>query len=64
MKKALILIDIQNDYFPGGKMEFNMAEKAGVKAGQILTAARKNGFLVIHIKHLSTRPGATFFIPV
>lgn len=44
-------------------MELDKADEAGVKAGQILSAARKNGFLVIHIKHLSTRSGATFFIP-
>ena len=29
---ALLIIDIQNDYFPGGKMELEGAEAAGAKA--------------------------------
>ncbi len=63
MKSALLLIDIQNDYFPSGKMELVGAEAAGHKAGSLLEAARKKGILVIHIQHLSTRPDATFFTP-
>ncbi|HWQ63940.1 MAG TPA: cysteine hydrolase family protein [Methanospirillum sp.] len=63
MKSALILIDIQNDYFPGGKMELVGAENAGKKAGSMLDAARKNGYLIIHIQHLATRPDAPFFLP-
>ena len=30
--KALVLIDIQNDYFPGGKMELVGSEEAGKQA--------------------------------
>lgn len=63
MKTALLLIDIQNDYFPGGRMELAGAEDAGKKAGILLKAAREKHIPVIHIQHLSTRPGATFFIP-
>lgn len=63
MKSALILIDIQNDYFPGGKMELVGAENAGKNAGSLLDAARKSGILIIHVQHLSTRPDAPFFIP-
>jgi len=60
---ALVVIDIQNDYFPGGAMELDGAEAAGAKAGSALVHFRKNGLPVIHVKHLSTRPGATFFLP-
>ena len=32
-KTALILVDIQNDYFPGGKMTLLTTEKAGKMHG-------------------------------
>lgn len=63
MTTALILVDIQNDYFPGGAMELSGSVAAGRNAGKILRAAREAGILVVHIMHLSTRPGATFFLP-
>ncbi len=63
MKQALILIDIQNDYFEGGKMPLFESEKASFNAQKILNKFRKDNDLVIHIKHLSTREGASFFIP-
>lgn len=63
MKRAFLLIDIQNDYFPGGRMELAGAEEAGKNAAILLKAAREREVPVIHVQHLSTRPGATFFIP-
>ena len=60
---ALLVIDIQNDYFPGGAMELEGAEAAGAKAGQAIQAFRSRGLPVIHVRHLSVRPGSTFFIP-
>ena len=63
MKTALLLIDIQNDYFPGGKMELEGALQAGARAGELLQCFREHGGQHIHIQHESRRPGATFFIP-
>jgi len=60
---TLLLIDIQNDYFPGGKMELEGADAAAAKAGSTLKRFREQKLPVIHIRHLSTRPGATFFLP-
>jgi len=60
---ALLLIDVQNDYFPGGKMELAGSAEAGINAGKILSRCREKGITVVHIQHLSVRPGATFFIP-
>jgi nicotinamidase-related amidase len=60
---ALLIIDIQNDYFPGGAMELEGADAAGAKAGKVLDSFRKSGMLAFHVRHLSTRPGATFFLP-
>lgn len=61
--KALLIIDIQNDYFPGGKMELDGMDDAAKKAGELLASFRKKNELVVHVRHLSVRPGATFFIP-
>jgi nicotinamidase-related amidase len=63
MTQALLLIDIQNDYFPGGAMELEGSTEAGDKAAALLRAFRNSGRPVIHVQHLSTRPGATFFLP-
>jgi nicotinamidase-related amidase len=36
VKNGLVLIDIQNDYFPGGNMELVGIEKAATNAQKIL----------------------------
>ena len=63
MNTALLIIDIQNDYFPGGKMELEGVVEAGKKAGALLQCFREHGGKHIHIQHESRKPGATFFIP-
>ena len=63
MTTALLIIDIQNDYFPGGAMECVGASAAGAQAAKLLAAFRESRRPVLHVQHLSVRPGATFFIP-
>lgn len=63
MKTALLIIDIQNDYFPGGKNELVNSAAASLKAKELLKQFRQRGLTVIHVRHLSVRPGAWFFIP-
>ena len=63
MNEALIIVDIQNDYFPGGKMELVGAKEAAGEAARLLRAFRERGAPIFHIRHVSTRPGATFFLP-
>lgn len=62
MSKALILIDIQNDYFPGGAMELVGSEAAAQQARKLLDVFRKQSLPVIHLQHVAIRPDATFFI--
>lgn len=38
MTTTLLLIDIQNDYFPGGAMELVGSPQAGARAGKLLHA--------------------------
>jgi nicotinamidase-related amidase len=63
MKEVLLLIDIQNDYFTGGLNPLNNPEAASKNAKTILENFRKRGLPVIHIRHISDRPGAKFFLP-
>lgn len=60
---ALVIIDIQNDYFPGGAMELEGADAAGAKAAQALKSFREKKMPIFHVRHLSVRPGSTFFLP-
>jgi nicotinamidase-related amidase len=62
-ERALVVIDIQNDYFPGGKMELEGADAAADRAAGALEHFRRAGLPVFHVRHLAVRPGATFFIP-
>lgn len=63
MDKALMIIDIQNDYFPGGKMELEGSREASENARMLLEEARRKGLPIFHIQHVSVRPDATFFLP-
>ncbi len=62
METALLLIDIQNDYFPGGKMELVNPLVAAKKAYSLLQCFRKHGGWHAHIQHVSLKPDAAFFI--
>lgn len=62
-KQALIIIDIQNDYFPGGKWTLDGAEAAADNAARLLDAARERGDLVVHVRHEFESSDAPFFTP-
>lgn len=63
MNTGLLLVDLQNDYFAGGKMELMGSLEASQKAGSLLEHFRKNNLPIFHVQHISIRPGATFFLP-
>ena len=62
MKTALLVIDIQKDYFPGGKYPLVNPEDAAKKAYMLLQCFREHGGHHIHIQHISLEPDAAFFI--
>jgi len=62
MKTALLVIDIQKDYFPGGKYPLVNPLEAAQKAYMILQCFRESGSHHVHIQHISLEPDATFFI--
>lgn len=63
MNTALLLIDLQNDYFPGGRMPLDGSEEAAAHAMRLLDHFRNSGFPLVHIQHISDDPAATFFLP-
>ena len=50
---ALILVDIQNDYFAGGRMALPGMEAAATQAAAILNMARAKALEIIHIRHIA-----------
>ncbi|MBG1264601.1 cysteine hydrolase family protein [Nostoc commune] len=62
MKTALILIDIQVDYFPNGKWELFGMEAAAQNAGKLLTGFRERNLPLFHIQHIAKNPDAPFFV--
>lgn len=62
MNTALLVIDIQNDYFPGGKHPLVDPLEAAKKAYMILQCFREHGGHHVHIQHISKKPDAPFFI--
>ncbi|NER59423.1 cysteine hydrolase [Pseudomonas sp. MAFF212428] len=62
-KQALIIIDIQNDYFPDGKWPLQGADAAAENAARIIAAMRAKGDLVVHVRHEFESDDAPFFTP-
>lgn len=63
MTRALVLIDLQNDYFPDGSLPLDGIDAAAAQAAKALATFRGAAEPVIHVRHDSLRPGATFFVP-
>ena len=59
---ALILVDIQNDYFPGGNFEQEGADAAAKQAAKVLSEFRRRQMGVIHIRHENVKKAAGFFL--
>jgi nicotinamidase-related amidase len=64
MSTALIIVDIQNDYFPNGKMELSNPEGAAANAAKVLEWFRTNQKEnIFHIQHIASNPAMGFFLP-
>jgi len=64
MSTALIVIDIQNDYFPNGKMELVNPDKAAANAAKVIEWFRQNNKdNIFHVQHIASDPALGFFLP-
>ena len=61
--KALLIIDIQNDYFKGGNCELINPQIASFNAKKILERFREKEIPIFHIQHINLRENATYFLP-
>lgn len=62
-QNALILVDIQNDYFTGGLWPVDEMDRVANSARQVLQAARADGALIVHVYHEAASDKAPFFRP-
>src|SRR4051812_49344604 len=63
MARALLIIDIQKDYFPGGKNPLVEPEAAAEAARRVLERFREDGERVVHLRHVWDAPDAPFMRP-
>ena len=62
LKQALLIIDVQNDYFEGGKSQLHNPNGALANIEKVLAKFRAKGFTVIHVQHVGG-PNDAFFLP-
>ena len=59
---GLVIVDIQNDYFPGGRMALHEIEQAAENAAKLLAHFRSTGQQTFHIQHTWEDASAPFFV--
>ncbi|MEV4700246.1 cysteine hydrolase family protein [Pseudomonas brassicacearum] len=60
MNRGLVVVDLQNEYLPTGKLPLTDIEHAAANALRIITHARNVGIPVFHVRHESVE-GAPIF---
>jgi nicotinamidase-related amidase len=63
MTRGLLIVDIQQDYFPGGAFPLVEPEAAARAAHTVLESFREAGDHVVHVRHLWDAADATFMRP-
>ncbi|MUG32869.1 MULTISPECIES: cysteine hydrolase family protein [Psychrobacter] len=61
--QALIVVDIQNEYFEQGKLPLVGINAAADKAALVIESARQKGHTVIHVRHEMPSADAPIFTP-
>ncbi len=61
MKEALLIIDVQNDYFPGGANELHNPYEAEARIVELIAESRTCGRPIIYIQHINP-PDDYFFL--
>ena len=61
--RVLVVIDLQNDYFPGGLFPLWHAEETLEAVVEVIGRARALGIPVVLVQHVATGGGAPFFNP-
>ncbi|WP_334327731.1 isochorismatase family protein [Gilliamella apicola] len=61
MTQALMIIDVQNDYFPDGKYPLNNTEQTLQNTLKLQNYFRQKLLPIIYIQHINPDPNAVFF---
>jgi nicotinamidase-related amidase len=62
-KSGLIVVDLQNEYLPTGKLPLSGIEAAAANAARVIDHARQKGIPVFHIRHEFANGEAPVFVP-
>lgn len=60
-KRAIIVIDLQNEYWPNGNLPLENIDEAAANAARVIAHGREAGDLIVNVRH--EMPGAPFFVP-
>lgn len=63
MNTALLMLELQNDYFQNGRIPLDKSLEACMKAENVLHTFRENKLPIVHIQHISTQPDSSYFLP-
>lgn len=62
-KRATVVVDLQYEYLPAGKLPLTGIERALDNAARVIAAARDRGEQVIHVRHEANKPDSPIFVP-
>lgn len=62
-QQGLIVVDLQNEYLPTGKLPLLGIEAAAANAARVIADARSKGIPVFHIRHEFADGEAPVFVP-
>lgn len=63
MSRALLLIDIQRDYFQGGRHPLHESDRAAEAAASVLAGFRARSEPIVHVQHSWDEPDAAYLKP-
>src|SRR5688572_27374695 len=63
MSKALLLLEVQNDYLPTGRMPLDNSLEAIANITKVLQSFRNKKLPIFHIQHIATNPNASYCLP-
>jgi nicotinamidase-related amidase len=61
--RAIIVVDLQKEYLPSGKLPLVGIEEAAANAAKVIGLARSKGDMVVHVRHEGLSPESPIFTP-
>jgi nicotinamidase-related amidase len=62
-KRAVIIVDLQNDYLATGSFALTGIDAAAANAARIVEAARGKGDRIVHVHHIAKEADSPLFAP-